>query len=252
MKQLRYGTLVLVAFVVALTVFMATDACARGGGGGGSGGGGGGGRVGGGDVGDADLLALIVFSFCLASLLWSSYRITRKSEQISSVLRERAERDELWSEVSLKSTAQEQFFLLQKAWGDQDLSVLEKHMFPEIYVEWADKIKAQIVQQEKNVLVGLELSKIRIVDVKNYIADSSDEFTVALDAKASDQTFVRGELAFFNDGSFREFWTFGWHNGQWLLKEVTQSDGWRRFVNAPVVYEYTAAKKKKQRNQFTR
>ena len=214
-----------VFFYVTPLIFVSFDVFAR------AGGGGGGGHGGGGIVG----ALLLPFFFIYTAYV--GFRINYKQRKVSAALAKMALTEPQWSESNLLSIASNKFMLLQAAWGRQDLDFIKKNLHPILFPSWETDLKSQIARNERNLMTGLSISKLRIVEVKNVQDDELDEFTVAIDASANDQIIKDGAIIKTNDSSFREFWTFEWEQGEWVLKEVVQANGWKRFVNAPIIYE---------------
>ena len=86
-------------------------------------------------------------------------------------------------------------------------------------------------------MAGLSVEQIRLVGAKNYDDDELDEFTACIDAQADDQTLVDDKIIKSENSSFREFWTFEWEQDQWKLRSVTQANGWKKYVYAPIIWE---------------
>ncbi|MGZ3744993.1 MAG: TIM44-like domain-containing protein [Pseudobdellovibrionaceae bacterium] len=210
-------------------IFFATDAFARAGGGHGGGGG---------------WLGIVLAPFFIAYSIWVNWKINRRLNQTSMKLEEMAKREPQWSKENLMKISQTLFVETQTAWGAQDLSALKSILHPMLYPSWEQQIQFQKFKNERNVLVGLSINNIRIVGVQNYADDNKDNFTVCIDAKADDQTIREGKVVESDKSSFREFWTFEWHEGQWKLFEVTQASGWKRFLSAEIIDESSIFKGK--------
>jgi len=226
----RFWTFSLVLAAVLL-ICIVPEAFARAGGGGGGGGGKGGG-----------ILALIFWPFFVLYGAYVGYRINRKKKLVSEALAKMAAIEPQWAEERLLAIVRERFMILQAAWGDQDLDTIQKYLHPLLFPLWKRDICGQQARHERNVMSGLSIDALRIVDVKNFQDDERDEFTVAIDARADDQTLVNDQITKHDNSKFREFWTFEWEKGEWLLREVVQSSGWKRFVNAAILYEPPAAR----------
>lgn len=194
-------------------------------------------RAGGGSSGHCGWLCIVLYPFILLYSGYVGIRINQKQRQVSSALAKMAVVEPQWSEENLVDTAREKFTLLQAAWGEQNLEIIKNNLHPALFPSWETDIKSQISRNEKNIMSGLSISKLRIVDVKNFKDDERDEFTVAIDATANDQTIKDGNIIKSDNSKFREFWTFEWEEGKWALREVVQADGWKRFVNASIIYE---------------
>ena len=196
-------------------------------------------RAGGGSSGGSchSWYCILLYPIVLINGAYISLRLSLKQSQVRRALAKMAEREPLWQEEGLIKGASSEFMVLQTAWGNQDLELIKQHLHPALYSNWESQINAQKVRGERNMMVGLSINKVRIVNVQNYKDNEKDEFTVAIDAKANDQTIVDGKITKEDNAKFREFWTFEWEQGHWKLREVVQANGWKRFVNAHIVYE---------------
>jgi hypothetical protein len=194
-----------------------------------AGGGGGGGRCG--------FLCVILSPFILIYMAYVSYRINSKNKGIKEALAIMAQREPQWNEDNLINTANQIFRDLQTAWGKHDLETIKNHLHPNLYPEWETQIQQQKLRNERNVMVGLSVNNIRFVNVKNMKDNDHDEFTVCIDAEAKDQILSNIQIVKAKFEKFREFWTFDWENGKWTVREVTQSDGWKKYVYSPIVDE---------------
>lgn len=194
-------------------------------------------RAGGGSSGGSchSWYCVLLYPIFMAYAAYVTLRISIKRRRVSVALKEMMKREPQWAEDKLLATAKDMFVRLQTAWGAQDLDTMRELLHPLLYPAWETDIKAQMVRGEKNILSGLSIKKMRIVDVQNYLDNERDEFTVAFDARANDQTFIENRQEKSSNELFREFWTFEWEQGKWALREVTQRDGWKRFVNAAVI-----------------
>ena len=209
--------------LAALTLPMETFARA---GGGGHGGGGG-------------ILYIILLPLIIIHRIYVTSRLKKRQAQISTFLATMAQTDPQWAEANLCRIASEKFLLLQTAWSKQDFDTMKKHLMPTLYATWEMDIKSQIARNEMNIMSGVSIETTRIVDVKNFKDDERDEFTVDFDASANDMMFRNDKLVKkeSSNGAFREFWVFQFHNGEWLVREVVQSSGWKRFMNTSPVFE---------------
>ena len=122
-------------------------------------------------------------------------------------------------------------------YGEHDMGTIKNHLHPSLYTDWESQISAQKSRGERNVMQGLSVNNVRIINVKNFSDDEHDEFTVCFDAEANDQTLVGNKVQKEKKEGFREFWTFEWEKGKWTVREITQSSGWKRYIYAPIVDE---------------
>ncbi len=212
----------------ALPIMMLSMDCfARAGGGGGGGGGG----HGGGKDGIFWIIVIILLQPFIMTYKWYvNSRLNSKQASVQRVLIERMKTEPKWAEEKLLEKAKQRFFELQQAWGKQDLLTMKKLLHPMLYPSWHAQIKLQISQYKKNIMLGLVIRKIRIMDACDDIDHEGDFFTVCIDAWADDQTLNHGVIMDSKESDFREFWTFKWHENDWVLLEIYQSAAWKKFV----------------------
>jgi predicted lipid-binding transport protein (Tim44 family) len=209
-------------------------------------------RAGGGsNGGGGGLLYLIVLPFVVIYAWYVNRRINAKKAQADALLAKIAKKDPVWEESKLEAVVRSTFLKIEKAWCEQDLALLESLLDPVLFAEWKGRIEALAAAGQRNLMEGLTLDGVRIVEVKNYRQHNKDSFTVCLDAAATDYTVDRsGQIVDSNSGSrrkraekkkshesFREFWTYERRDDEWLLLRVDQSDAWKAAVDAPLVDE---------------
>ncbi len=194
-------------------------------------------RAGGGSSGKCGFLCMILAPFFIFYSVYITYKINKKNKAVKEALVKIALREPQWSEDKLIVLATKIFRDLQNAWGEHDMGTIKNHLHPSLYTDWESQISAQKSRGERNVMQGLSVNNVRIINVKNFSDDEHDEFTVCFDAEANDQTLVGNKVQKEKKEGFREFWTFEWEKGKWTVREITQSSGWKRYIYAPIVDE---------------
>lgn len=206
---------------------------------------GGGGNVGGG------LIYLILLPFVIVYAIYVNHRINKKKKATEQLLNTLAQNDSAWNEVDLEEFARGSFLQIEEAWCKQDLAVLESLLRPELFSEWKAQIGLMQSNGERNVMDGLRIDDLRLVEAQNYRDKEKDIFTACIDATATDYTVGSdGEIVSSNTASrrkqankkksqeaFREFWTYERHGDKWLLLKVDQAKDWKKLVNAELVDE---------------
>lgn len=214
------------------------DLFARAGGGGVSWGGGSGGLGGYGGTIFSFIVLIVMSPFIIAYQLYLNFRVNRRKNKVKEALVIISTIEPEWSEENLLNFSTTSFFKIQSLWGHQDAEELKKYLSYDLFINWKGQIDDQLKRNEKNVLKGLVISDLFIVDVKNYRNENLDAFTVCFDANADDQTLTTNNILISSKpGSFREFWTFHYENGTWKLFEITQSNGWKRYINGNIIFE---------------
>lgn len=195
-------------------------------------------RAGGGGGGGGGILAIILAPFFMIYAWHVNKKLREKNARVERVLAEISATDKRWDETLLVNKARQSFFMLQQAWSEQDLVTMKKLLHPSLYPSWESQINAQIANHQVDTMSNVSIKSIMIVDARNYLDDERDCFTVCIDAAADDHTLTNGIVTKKDDGDFREFWTFEWHNNDWLLLEVYQSSAWKKFVLMDIIYEH--------------
>jgi hypothetical protein len=208
-------------------------------------------RAGGGRNGGSGLIYLILMPFLILYAWYVNRRIDKKKKATEELLNTLSQTDPSWKEENLEDCAQESFCEIQEAWCKQDLAKLESLLRPELFSEWKEQIELMQWNGERNVMDGLSIDELRIVDAQKYRDKEKDIFTACIDARATDYTVDKdGEVVDSNtsslrkqankeksEESFREFWTFERHGEKWLLLRVDQSKDWKKSVNAKLIDE---------------
>lgn len=206
---------------------------------------GGGGNVGGG------LIYLILLPFVLVYAWYVNSRINKKKRATEQLLNTLSQNDPAWKECDLEEFARDRFFKIEEAWCKQDFAQLESLLRPELFSEWKSQIEMMQSNGERNVMDGLRIDDLRLVEAQNYRDKEKDIFTACIDATATDYTVdADGNIVNSNTASrrkqankqksqeaFREFWTYERHGDNWLLLRVDQAKDWKKLVNAELVDE---------------
>lgn len=167
-----------------------------------------------------------------------------RKKEIKMALKQMAEIEPEWNEEALTRFAKNQFIQIQNDWSYQNLNALGAKLSPELYRNWKAQLEVQKANNERETFDGLSVNQIFVVDVKNYLQDEMDNFTVCIDASGTDKTIRDNKVVAIKNVPFREFWTFGRFGESWQLLEVTQATGWQKFVDSQIVFEKIISKRK--------
>lgn len=190
---------------------------------------------------------LIYMSAIFVSLVLNAimnYKISKRRVKVQKALQRMKLLEPEWDEAKLVKFAKDQFMNIQNLLGMQNLIGLRKALGYKFYLNLEKHIEENIKKGERNTFSQLEINDAFIVDFKNYANDNNDTFTVCFEANGTDQTIRKGKVVLENYSDFREFWTFRKQAGEWKLYEVTQIQGWEKFIDGNLVYE--KIKKKSQ------
>lgn len=208
-------------------------------------------RAGGGRNGGGGILYLILAPFFMVYAWYINRKINQKKAQVDVALDHMARKDSAWDEGRLEKHVRTSFIEIENAWCDQDLKKLKGFLDFDLYEQWVAQLKQMGDKGWKNVMDGLTLEDVRIVEAVNRRKTEEDSFTACIDASAADYTVnAEGKVVDSNSRSsisrltsrpsnekFREFWTYRRHNDDWLLSQVDQASDWKKSVEAPIVDE---------------
>jgi hypothetical protein len=205
-------------------------------------------RAGGGRHGGGGILSLILLPFLLIYAWYVNKRINEKKKLTEEAMARMAAKDPAWDEARLESFVRADFLRIENAWCEKDFPTLRQRLDNDLFNSWKEQLDSMTLEGHTNVLENLSLNQVRFVEAKDYPAKDRDEFTVCLDASATDYTVNNtGEIVDSNtasrrarahkrkqQASFREFWTYRRKGQDWMLAAVDQSDQWSKSVNAPI------------------
>ena len=136
---------------------------------------------GGGDDGGG-LLWLILAPFVIAYAWYVNRRINKKKKATEQLLNTLSQDDPAWKEADLEAHARETFFQIEVAWCKQDLAQLESLLHPQLFSEWKAQIELMQSNGERNIMEGLRIDNVRLVEAQNYRDKEKDIFTACIDA----------------------------------------------------------------------
>ena len=135
--------------------------------------------------------------------------------------------DPAFAQSALEQVAEGTFLQLQRCWQQRRYDPMKSLLTPDLYTDHCAQIAGLIRNHEINMIAGLEVKRIDIVNVRYTHKPDDREFTALITASARDyyvddrtNAFLRGDEA---PAMFQEFWTFQFMNGRWLLREVEQT-----------------------------
>jgi predicted lipid-binding transport protein (Tim44 family) len=208
-------------------------------------------RAGGGVNGVGGLLVIILLPFLVIYAWYVNKRINEKKKLTENAMTRMAAKDPAWDERKLEAFVREDFYRIERAWCDKDFPTLRQRLDEGIFKEWKEQLDLMASKGFRNVMLNPSLTQVRFVEAKDYPAKDRDEFTVCLDAIATDYTVDgAGNIVASNTASrrarikkepqkqsFREFWTYRRKGQDWALAAVDQWEQWSKSVDAPIVEE---------------
>jgi predicted lipid-binding transport protein (Tim44 family) len=116
---------------------------------------------------------------------------------------------------------------LQQCWQAREYEPMQPLLMPDLYITHCAQLAGLRRDHEINMIDSLHVERVDIVNVRYTQKENEREFTALVTASAKDyyvddrdHHFLRGDE---EPARFQEFWTFQWHEGAWLLREIEQS-----------------------------
>ncbi len=157
----------------------------------------------------------------------SRANIERKSDKTMKLLLFISKQDQRMLPYQLKARASEVFLLLQQCWVKRDYTEMKSMMMPDLYQQHCRQIQGMIKNHEINLLKGICIKNVDLVNVRYTEKAYQREFTALITATASDyyiddrnENFLRGSKYV---ETFQEFWTFELDSEVWKLRDIEQS-----------------------------
>jgi predicted lipid-binding transport protein (Tim44 family) len=154
-------------------------------------------------------------------------QISRKEGKTAKLLEFIAGTDPAFKPQILQAHAQEVFQKLQQCWEAREYAPMQPLLTEELYREHCAQIESLKRNHEINVIEGLQVEQVDLVNVRYTDKPDGREFTALITARARDY-YVDDQSREFRRGDgvparFQEFWTFELRGGRWLLREIEQT-----------------------------
>jgi predicted lipid-binding transport protein (Tim44 family) len=119
------------------------------------------------------------------------------------------------------------FLKLQESWQSSEYTPMKPLLMPDLYADHLSQIQGMVRDHEIDVLDGLKIDRIDLVNVRYTLKEEQREFTALITATARDyyiddrtKVQTRGDK---EPAQFQEFWTFQYMNKTWLVREIEQT-----------------------------
>ena len=148
------------------------------------------------------------------------------SKQLMKIL---DNKDEAWKYKNVQQQVEKAYFILQKAWTDQELDKAREYMSKSLYDRFQSKLEWMQIKKQKNILKKISLIDAVPISINDdeddskdyiwyYIKGSMVDYTIDVDTKE----IVDGKNA---KTRFIEYWKFCRKDkSKWILCEILQED----------------------------
>jgi hypothetical protein len=160
----------------------------------------------------------------------------RRGEDVAARLEALAQLDDKWSTETLRRRVRDVFFAVERSWIERDPSVGASYMAPQLAQSQQLRIEGLVRQHRVHQLEN------PLIEDLDFVAagESPDRVTALLDMSPVETILddASGALVAGRAGAKvrrRQYWTFDWLDGDWMLADVEQPDAGARHLNAPLV-----------------
>lgn len=159
--------------------------------------------------------------------LFSREDIEKKSAKTIKLIEFIAKQDSTVVPETLRKTVETTFRKLQQCWQARAYEPMKPLLMPDLFQDHMRQIEGMKRNHEINMIDGLRVDAIDLVNVRYPQNRHEREFTALITAMAEDYYVDdrTGEKRRGDDSLalFQEFWTFQYHHDAWLLREIEQT-----------------------------
>jgi hypothetical protein len=183
-------------------------------------------------------------TICVVIGIWAGWgsaffgiwdRLSKRNKQAKSAIALASQTDSTWNEEALTQFAVQTFLQYQYDWSTFNTENMKTYLAPH-YHQHAS-LMLRILQElgRSNVMANITITHSLIVDVHDDADNANDTFTVAFEARATDQLVgADGTVLFTNKKPFIEYWRFVRGDNTWLLHDITQQTQELAAANASI------------------
>lgn len=148
------------------------------------------------------------------------------SKQLMKIL---DDKDEAWKYENVQKQVEKAYFILQKAWTNQELNKAKEYISKKLYDRYQSKIEWMQIRNQKNILKKISLIDASPISINDDEDDSKDYIWYYIEGSMIDYT-INVDTKEIVDGEniktrFIEYWKFGREDkGKWVLCEILQED----------------------------
>jgi predicted lipid-binding transport protein (Tim44 family) len=159
--------------------------------------------------------------------LFTRKEIEQKSAKTRKLIQFIAKQDPSFSKNEIEQITRTTFLKLQECWQSRQYDDMKQFLMPDLFADHLRQIDGMRRNHEINIIAGLRIDSIDLVNVRYPLTRHEREFTALITATAQDyyvddrtQQRLRGDD---EPAQFQEFWTFQFHDGAWRLREIEQT-----------------------------
>jgi predicted lipid-binding transport protein (Tim44 family) len=166
----------------------------------------------------------ICFAGAAVLLLAFYIRIRLRANAAAAARIVAASRDAVWNERDLKLGMHETFKDVQTASAQGNLARLGNLLERPLYQEWELRRAEERMSGVRQVISDITLQEVEIVNARDLLDNSKDEFIARLTFSATESQYRDGLAVQSGNGVFTEYWKMGRAKDRWKVREI-QRDG---------------------------
>ena len=178
----------------------------------------------------SNIISAIIFMLIIfASAIILYFKVLRASFNSKRYLRLLDNKDITWKYKTIENRVIETFYVVEKAWTNNDISKAKDYMYKDLYENFKSKLEWMDINNRRNILKKIRLVNLKPVSVYDDKDDNKDLIWFYIKGKMIDyiidtktKSIVSGNT---KNKSFVEFWKFVKNdNNEWVLSEILQED----------------------------
>jgi hypothetical protein len=160
----------------------------------------------------------------------------RRGEDVAARMEALSQLDDRWATETLRRRVRDVFFAVERSWIERDPAVQEPYMAAQLAASQRLRIEGLVrqhrVHQLENPLIE-DLDFVAVEETPPRVTALLDMSMVEVILDDQTQAVVAGRPN--QKVRRRQFWTFDWGDGDWMLADVEQPDAGARHLTAPLV-----------------
>jgi hypothetical protein len=160
----------------------------------------------------------------------------RRGEDVAARMEALSQLDDRWATETLRRRVRDVFFAVERSWIERDPAVQEPYMAAQLAASQRLRIEGLVrqhrVHQLENPLIE-DLDFVAVDETPPRVTALLDMSMVEVILDDQTQAVVAGRPN--QKVRRRQFWTFDWGDGDWMLADVEQPDAGARHLTAPLV-----------------
>ena len=160
----------------------------------------------------------------------------RRGEDVAARMEALSQLDDRWATETLRRRVRDVFFAVERSWIERDPAVQEPYMAAQLAASQRLRIEGLVrqhrVHQLENPLIE-DLDFVAVEETPPRVTTLLDMSMVEVILDDQTQAVVAGRPN--QKVRRRQFWTFDWGDGDWMLADVEQPDAGARHLTAPLV-----------------